>query len=289
MNKTINRLKEYYDFTKRKFRSQETDKLNNVVFLLKKYCSMLPPTQKEAFRAEEYRAYSQNGEDGILLYIFSKIGTTNKTTIEFGVGNGNQCNSANLIQNFGWNGLFMEGNAADVESGKRYYKNKGVSNLKFVNAFITKENINELIQSNGYSGEIDLLNVDIDGNDYWVWQAIDVIQPRVVVVEYNSSFGKEKSVSVPYEPTFNRWEKHSSGWYHGASLKAFEKLGKEKGYKLVACDSSGVNAFFVLSSLDAFESISAVEAYYTEYKRVDRSNNFNDQFDTLTGLPLTEV
>lgn len=290
MIKNLNkRLKEYYAFVKQSYRNQELEKLNASSELQRRYAGMMEETQKSIFKREEFRAYSQNGEDGLLLFIFSKIGTTNKTTIEFGVGDGSQCNSANLILNFGWNGLFMEGNQTAVNRGLNYYKHKGINSLQFKNVFITAENINQLITDNGISGEIDLLNVDIDGNDYWVWQAINVVNPRVVVVEYNSSFGSEKSVSVPYAPDFNRWQKHPSGWYHGASLSALTKLGNQKGYDLVACDSCGVNAFFVRKDINPFKSLSAFEAYYPELKRQLKSNNSANQLQAISELPLQEV
>jgi hypothetical protein len=242
-NNILERLKGYYKFVKAQYRNQEQDKLNASALLQKRYADQLPADQKSKFKREEVRVYSQNGEDGILLYIFSKIGTTNRTTVEFGVGDGTQCNSVNLILNFGWNGLFIEGNTAAVRRGRAYFEWKGIDRLKFKNDFITAENINQLISDANISGEIDLLNVDIDGNDYWVWKAIHCIKPRVVVVEYNSSFGPEKSVTVPYKPDFNRWDYHKSGWYHGASITALNKLCSDKGYELVACDSNGVNAF----------------------------------------------
>jgi len=285
----IKRLKEYYAFVKQSYRNQELEKLNTSAELQRRYAGMTEQSQKSIFKREEFRAYSQNGEDGLLLFIFSKIGTTNKTTIEFGVGDGSQCNSANLILNFGWNGLFMEGSKDAVQRGLNYFKHKGITALQFKNVFITVENINQLIADSGISGEIDLLNVDIDGNDYWVWQAINNVNPRVVVVEYNSSFGADRSISVPYAPDFNRWEKHGSGWYHGASLSALTKLGNQKGYDLVACDSTGVNAFFVRKDINVFKGMSAAEAYYPELKRQLKSKNSNNQLQSISELPLHEV
>ncbi len=111
--------------------------------------------------------------------------------------------------------------------------------------FITAENIEPLFQKYGVPPEFDLLSIDIDGNDYWVWKAIEQFRPRVVVIEYNANKGPDASVTIPYDPAF-RWDKSD---YQGASLRALEKLGKEKGYTLVATDPCGVNAFFVLNSL----------------------------------------
>jgi hypothetical protein len=289
INDNIRRLKAYYSFLKKSYRNQELEKLNASAELLEKYAQLRVSNQKEEFKAVEKRVHSQNGEDGILLFIFSKIGLTNRVTIEFGVGNGTQCNSANLLQNFGFTGLFMEGNQNDVKTGKRIYELKGITGLTFINAFITAENINDLITKAGFSGEIDLLNVDIDGNDYWVWKAINCVSPRVVVVEYNSSFGPEKAITVPYKPDFNRWDYHKSGWYHGASISALSKLAEEKGYDLVACDTSGVNAFFVRKDVNVFKKMSAQEAYYPEFKRLLKGGSFKDQLHALEGLSFVEV
>lgn len=289
MNGKITRLKQYFEFLKRKYFSQELDKLNDAAHLLNKYGTMVSADQKHKFKQEEYRVYSQNGEDGILLYIFSRIGTTNKTTVEFGVGDGTECNAANLILNFGWNGLFMEGNQRHVDKGQKYYINKGIDSLKFECSFVSAENINDLISGYGFTGEVDLLSVDIDGNDYWVWQQIEVIKPRVVVVEYNSSFGPNRSVTVPYDPTFKRREQHRSGWYHGASVGALEKLGRKKGYELVACDSTGVNAFFIDERINVFEPVPAHMAYYPEFKRISKGGDPEKQLETIGGLELVEV
>lgn len=246
-------------------------------------------SQKLQFQAAEYKVSSQNGEDGILLYIFSKIGVTNRITIEFGVGDGSQCNSLNLIVNFGFRGLFIEANSEDVGRGKKLLEQNGVTDHKFQNSFVTTENINELFESNGISGEIDLLNIDIDGNDYWIWECIEKVNPRVVVLEYNSSFGPKASLTVPYKADFNRWNFDPSGWYHGASLTALTKLGEKKGYDLVACDSFGVNAFFVRKDINIFSATSPEESYYPEVKRLAKAGSLENQMKILEKYPLVEV
>jgi hypothetical protein len=118
-------------------------------------------------------------------------------------------------------------------------------NLKAECAFITRDNINDLIAKNGMRGEIGLLSVDIDGNDYWVWEAITSVSPVITVVEYNARFGPDDAVTIPYDPGFVRSQAHHSMLYFGASLKALCLLGKKKGYAFVGCNSAGNNAFFV--------------------------------------------
>jgi Methyltransferase FkbM domain len=241
----------------------------------------------------EAKIYSQNGEDGILLYLFSQIGITNGRFVEFGIGNGRECNTANLSLNFGWHGLLMEIDPQQVAAARRYYQQQLGSEqdrVQIVEAGLTAVNINTLLTQNNLQGEIDLLSIDMDGNDYWVWQAIDVIQPRLVVIEYNASFGKQRSISVPYDPNFNIHAKHPSGFYHGASLTALTKLGRQKGYRLVGCDSSGSNAFFVhqTATQKLIKELLPQEAYFPHIHRT-KFLTTEQQFQIIAHLPFDEM
>lgn len=259
-----------------------------------KYLSVSDPilTYKNELRSKEYRVHSQNGEDGLILYVFSQIGVTNRKFIEFGIGDGKECIAANLLLNFGWSGLMIEGSSSYTDSAKKYYNTnpKKQGEVEILNKFITKDNINDLFKEGGIEGEIDLLSIDIDGNDYWVWKAIEVISPRVIIIEYNATFGKEKAVTVEYEPSFMRLEKHSSGYYYGLSLKAAAKLGKEKGYNLVGCDSEGVNAIFVRNDIELgkLKSVTSEEAYYEMKVRSD-IHTISEQYNIIKHLPIVEV
>lgn len=145
----------------------------------------------------QFRVFSQNREDGILLYFFI-IGTQNKTYVEIGAGNCQQFNTANLAINHGWRGLMLDGNKENVNSGKAFFGRHPDTCLwppTVSNAWITRDNINELISSNCYSGEIDLLSLDIDGNEYWIIDALDVVQPRVIIAEYQFEWGPTISVT----------------------------------------------------------------------------------------------
>lgn len=184
----------------------------------------------------ERSIYSQNGEDGILQAIFTAIGTTNKYFVEFGAGSGRQCNSAYFARKLGWRGLWMDG---------RKVASRGP--VPVHQEFITAENINDLFRKHGVPRNFDLLSIDIDGNDFWVWKAITEFHPQVVVIEYNASVPPTQSRTIAYDPHFC-WPRTD---YFGASLLALQKLGREKGYTLVGCDSEGVNAFFVRDSLAA--------------------------------------
>ena len=245
------------------------------------------------FRGHGFKIYSQNGEDGLLLYIFSKISTTNCYFVEFGIGDGRECNTANLSINFGWDGLLIDGKKDNVIRAKEYYRNNPKmkpSEIKIVECFITAENINKVLLDNNIEDKIDLLSIDIDGNDYWVWKAITAIEPRVVVIEYNASLGHDKSLAVKYAPNFDRHKKHHSGWYHGASLTALTKLANAKGYILVGCESQGVNAFFVrkeIASGKIFE-VSAEEAFYHHLSRVKKADTAH-QFERIKHLDFEQI
>ena len=142
----------------------------------------------------------------------------------------------------GWRGLWIDGNDANAASINRQFASFVQSGkLTFLHRFINRDSINEIIEKGKLSGEIDLLSIDIDGNDYWVWEALSQVQPRVVVVEYNAVFRPPIAVVADYNENFV-WEGTS---YYGASLKALESLASQKGYDLVGCSLSGINAFFV--------------------------------------------
>lgn len=194
------------------------------------------------------RVYSQNEEDGILLYIFSLIGTTNKKCVEICAGDGIECNTANLIINHRWIGLLCDGKEENVAKGKDFYGKHPDTRYwppKFVHEWVTKDNVNQIIKNNGFSGDIDLLSLDVDGIDYWLWKEISCILPRVVVLEFNHLWGHDVSVTVPYADDFVAEFTEYGSDYAGASLKAFVKLSKEKGYRLVGTNAIATNAFFI--------------------------------------------
>jgi hypothetical protein len=250
------------------------------------------PGYREFLRRREFKVSSQNGEDGLLAFIFSEIGVTNRKFVEFGVGDGRECNCANLAVSFGWSGLMLESDATAARRAGEHYARLARRDEKVVgvqHVHVTAENIDETISNAGTNGEIDLLSIDIDGNDYWLWEAIDAIEPRVVVIEYNASLGM-RSISVPYDPGFVRFRKHPSGWYHGASLAALAKLGQRKGYDLIGADSRGVNAFFVRADArrGGLRAVKAEEAYYPQKTRV-RIATSEQQFDAIRHLDFVEV
>jgi hypothetical protein len=207
-----------------------------------------------------FKVYSQSDEDGIIQEIFRRIGTSNRVFVEFGVETGVECNTAKLVLE-GWRGLWLDGSTEHVAAIEKSYSSAIVDRrLTARHAYVTAENINELLGGAGTTGDIDLLSIDIDYNDFWIWKAISAVNPRVVVIEYNATLRPPLSVSVPYEPT-RQWDGSN---YFGASLEALVKLGRAKGYRIVGCNFSGANAFFVRQELcgDLFIEPATAEEHY---------------------------
>lgn len=248
-------------------------------------------------RASEFRVYSQWGEDGILQHLLRHVPVSQETFIEFGVENYEESNTRFLLVNNQWAGLVIDGSQENIdyiEKDPIYWRHK----LRAVQAFITRENINDLIRSNGIVGEIGVLSIDIDGNDYWIWNAIDVVDPAIVIVEYNARFGSDRAVTIPYQADFIRHAAPGSGIYYGASLPALATLGRKKGYALVGSNSAGNNAFFVKRSLkpDTLPELSVKQAHVRSKFREARGASgellYLDEeaeLEILKDLPLIEV
>ncbi len=217
-------------------------------------------TNSKRINKSEYQVFSQNGEDGIIQEIFNRIGTTNKFFVEFGVEDGLECNSLNLLYKQ-WQGLWIEGSSHFYNLiGNRFSDFIGNGQLKIKNEFITAENIESIFKSVDVPTEPDLLSIDIDYNDYHIWEAITNYKPRAVIIEYNSNFRPDTHFVVPYNAT-RSWDKTS---YFGASLLALQLLGDLKGYSLVGCSFMGNNAVFVRKDLvgDHFEAPFTAENHY---------------------------
>lgn len=207
--------------------------------------------EPRALSGSGYKIFSQSDEDGIIAEIFRRIGTTNRRFVEFGVGDGLENNTLALLYQ-GWSGLWIDGSEKFCRTIEASYGNAIASGaLALVNSFITRDNIDALIASRIEPGEIDLLSVDIDGNDAHVFSAIRCVSPRVIVFEYNAKFGADIDYCMAYDPD-HMWHKSDR---FGASLKHFETLLDTRGYRCVGCNLVGTNAFFVRDDLiaDRFE------------------------------------
>lgn len=254
------------------------------------------------FSAVEFRNFSQTGEDGILHYIYSLIGTTNKRSVEMCAGIGSECSTANLILNHGWHALLVEGDEGKVRRGQKFFADHPDSTVMgpiFQHRWISRENVNEIVGEAGFSGEIDLLSIDMDGMDYWIWESINVVNPRVLLLEFMPQLGASEALTVPYSseflpewvPLFERDEStgeelapetaddlsYFGRWtmYGGASLAALAKLSEKKGYRLVGANSIGFNAFFIRNDIaqDLFPAVS-LESCFNENSsdRLARAN-----------------
>ncbi len=211
----------------------------------------------------EKKVYSQNGEDGVIEEIFKRIGTGSKFAVEFGVESGDECNTR-LLAERGWRVLQMDG-----DGGPSIEKE-----------YITAENVNEVFKKHHVPYDLDLLSIDIDSNDFWVWKALDGYRPRVVIIEYNAHFAPCDSCAVRYDPALT-WD---GSRYFGASLLALYRLGQKKGYDLIYCEHTGVNAFFVRVDLmpGRFDPKPPIEAY----RGPSYGNASKDGL--LTGHPTTK-
>jgi hypothetical protein len=237
-----------------------------------------------SFDDVEFRVYSQNGEDGILLYLFALIGASNKKCVEICAGDGVQCNTANLIINHGWRGLLIDGDAKQVQSAEEFYvQNRSTFWLppRIVQAWVTAESIDPLLDDHGFAGDIDLLSLDLDGIDYWIWKAMESVSPRVVVAEYNWTWGPAESKTVPYKADFTMPPNTPPG-YFGASLSALTKLARTKGLRLVGTQRWGFNAFFVKDGLaeDLLPEVSPEDCFDTPVMRMAWKPSFVDVLAT---------
>ena len=223
--------------------SKELDNIKTSLGRLHSNAQRFPVEIKE-ISEYEFRVYSQWGDDGIIQFLVNYLDIKDKRFVEFGVENYKECNTRFLLVNNNWSGLVMDGsseNVKQIQSEDIYWQ----YNLTARAEFVTAENINELLESNGFTGEIGLLHIDIDGNDYWVWKAVQIVNPVIVIVEYNSIFGFDKPWTIPYKADFFRTDFDKSNLYFGASVLSFCDLAREKGYIFIGCNSNGNNAYFI--------------------------------------------
>jgi hypothetical protein len=220
----------------------------------------------------DFQVFSQRGEDGVIQYIINKIEIPNKIFVEFGVETYTESNTRFLLMNNNWSGLIIDGCKKNIDFIKKdfiYWK----YDITAVESFITKDNINKIISDYTKIEDIGLLSIDIDGNDYWIWEAINVIKPRVIVAEYNSVFGATKKITVPYKSNFVRGTEHFSELFFGASLAALCHLAETKGYDFIGTTSAGVNAYFVRKDLSSPFKKFTSESGYNQSQNRDSKNS----------------
>jgi hypothetical protein len=246
----------------------------------------------------EFKVFSQFGDDGIVEHLVARLDVpvAAQSFVEIGVEDYTEANTRFLLITRNWRGLVVDSSPEHAEHIRRsplMWRH----DLRVVEAFVDRDNVNELLESNGFGGEIGLLSIDLDGNDYWIWEAVESARPLIVVVEYNSVFGRDRAVTIPYDPIFTRRRAHFSHLYWGASLKALALLGERKGYTLVGSNSVGNNAFFVRREhAGGLPGPSAAEAYVESRIRESRGEDGEltyvgglDRLRLIRELPVWDV
>ena len=244
----------------------------------------------------EFRVFSQFGEDGIIQRLIQTVPITHRTFIEFGVEDFAESNCRFLLMNNNWRGFVLDSSeraVASMRSTSWYWKH----DLRAACAMLTRDNINDQLRASGFPRDLGLLSIDVDGVDYWLFEAITAFEPRILIVEYNATFGDERAITVPYHPAFSRRAQHYSDMYYGASLAALAHLADQRGYALVGTESAGVNAFFVRRDvLGDWPALSVREAYSPCYVRQSRNRegvlDFLDpegRRAAIAGLPVVNV
>lgn len=244
----------------------------------------------------EFKVFSQFGDDGIIQYLIHQLKVAPQTFVEFGVENYTEANTRFLLVNDNWKGLVMDGgesHIASIQGEEIYWRH----DLTAACEFVTRENINALLARYGFEGDLGILSIDIDGNDYWVWERVEAVRPQVVIVEYNSVFGNCRPVSVPYDPQFVRSQAHYSNLYWGCSLPALAHLAEQKGFAFVGCNNAGNNAYFVrkeqlgpLRPVDVKEGF--VESKFRESRGKDGELTLlsgNRRGAAIADLPVVDV
>jgi len=242
----------------------------------------------------EFKVFSQFGDDGIIQWLVNNLDIPNKTFIEFGVEDYRESNTRFLIMNDNWSGFVMDGdqqNVSRIVNSEYYWKHELFTKC----AFIDCSNINDLIASCPFDKDIGILHIDLDGNDYWIWKEINIISPIILILEYNSVFGINRAISVPYDSGFMRTKAHYSNLYWGASLRALHTLSTDKGYSLIGCNSAGNNAYFVRNDKlnDVVRMTSLENGYVTSKFRESRNRNGqltyiagSERLKTISGMPV---
>ncbi|HVT38795.1 MAG TPA: hypothetical protein VHE78_07115 [Gemmatimonadaceae bacterium] len=245
----------------------------------------------------EFEVFSQFGEDGIIQRLVRHLPVKHHTFIEFGVEDFSEANCRFLMMNDNWRGYVLDGSARQVEK-LRKWEQFWRYDLRARCAFVTRENVNDLLGASGFAQDLGILSIDVDGMDYWVLEAIEAVRPRILIVEYNALFGADRLITVPYDAQFSRVRAHSSALYFGASLGAIAAAATRKGLALVATESSGTNAFFVREDLlgNGLDALPVRAAYHGSLARQSRDAQGKlDYLDragrmaAIRGMPVMNV
>ncbi|MAJ29262.1 hypothetical protein CBD41_07560 [bacterium TMED181] len=254
------------------------------------------PDSGAAQPLEDYEAgcHSQNGEDGCLLEILSRIGSTRGVVVEIGCGAAVESNSALLISEFGWQGILIDADGQQIMKAKEFYRAENVlDSVQLNQCMVSPENADGLISEMLLGRDVNVISIDVDGWDFWIWNALASYRPAVFVIEVNASFGSEASVTIPYSYSalgHDPYHHEFRGWHHGASVSAMVALGKRLGYSLVHIESSGTNAFFVHNEAmnSSLKEIEPQQAWRPHQFR-SRRHSPEKQEEILSGTPVIKI
>jgi hypothetical protein len=220
-----------------------------------------------------FRCYSQFEEDGIILYVLSLIGFKTRKVVEMCCGTGDECMATNLILNHGFQGYLFDGEGWNIDRARIFFQRKKDCLLtppRLVNAWITRENVNALLRQNGAIGEVDLLSLDMDGNDYYIWEAISEISPRLCVCETQNIIPDDLSITIPYQSHFSCENQHGyAREFRSVSLLAMIRLAERKGYRLIGAHKHGFNVVFLRNDIgqDIFPAVSIEDVHNNIWTR----------------------
>jgi hypothetical protein len=240
-----------------------------------------------ALRDTGARVFSQFDEDGLILFLLSVVGTSTRRFVDIGAADGiTGSNTANLAFNLGFHGIGIDGDRERIEYARRIYGAHDDTRYYppvFIDTFVRRGSINHILEDAGFAGEVEVLSIDIDGNDYWIWEALEIVDPRIVIVEARPELGLEARV-VPYEDDL-KWSPER-GDYLGASPAAFEALGRRKGYRLVGANRFGFNLLFVRDDLiTPHIPVLDVEALASYPRFMEQAA----RFESVRHMPFVEV
>jgi hypothetical protein len=245
----------------------------------------------EQISSAGFRCYSQFEEDGIILYVLSCIGMNTRKVVEMCIGDGRECMATNLVLNHGFMGFLFDGDSQSIEIDNKFFRSKKDCLLLppyLRAAWITKENVNELLMEAGAVGEVDLLSLDIDGNDYYVWEAISIINPRLCVFETHNVIPSDLSLTIPYKADFNSWDKNGHEQdFRSVSLLAMKKISEKKGYRLIGGHKHGFNVFFLRNDIgqDLFPEVSIDSVHDNLYTKI----SMKERWPYVKDMPWVEV
>lgn len=250
----------------------------------------------EDLKEIEFSVFSQFGEDGIICWLTNNIPDIKKTFIEIGTEDYWESNTRFLLKSQNWSGYLIEASKTNVAKIKKQRIN-WQHRLKIINAFIDKENINTILDENLTEKDIGILSIDIDGNDYWILKELNFLNPTIIICEFNTIFGDQQQISIPYEKNFDRKKSHFSKVYFGASILAYKNLLEKKNYTLLGTTSSGVNAFFIKDEYkdNIIKKIKNIKIYPSIVRESLNQNSeldFSDikeQFEKIKNMEVVDI